>query len=121
MSLVRSVLIAMVAIAVTAMPAGAGFIAPVKASDNASTEMVAAAAIPSDCEHGGAMPADHHGPKPGHDCASMASCAATCFNYAGTAVPSVPLPSNVSRLPPVRATAFVPSRLGSPPFRPPRI
>ncbi len=119
MSLVRRFVIALVAVAVTAMPASAGFAAPVKASQNASAEM--AATMAADCQHGGAMPAEHHGPKPANDCASMASCAAICFNYAGTAVPSVPLPSNVSRLPPVRASTFVASRIGSPPFRPPRV
>lgn len=122
MSLVRTILVALIAVAVAAMPASAGFVLAVSASENASAHAVHAmdaAAIPAHCDHH--MPPFDPGSKPTKDCTSMAACAAHCFNYSGTVVPAITPVPTASRLQSIAPAGLVASTIGSPPFRPPRV
>lgn len=131
MSVARTILVALIAVAVAAMPASTGFMLAGKASENAPTHAVPViqhviqiaaihpAAMPADCDHH--MPPSDPGSKPTEDCASMAACVAHCFSYSGTVVPVITPAPIGSRLQPVAAAGLVTSRIGSPPFRPPRV
>jgi hypothetical protein len=107
----------LLAVAVAAMPATAGAVTAAAASGAGATAHVDA--MPADCPHHRA-PADR-GSKGTDDGAGLASCAAHCFNYAGTAVPSIAMRLRASPLAPLLDTGRIASNLAAPPFRPPRI
>ncbi len=107
----------MIAVSVAVMPATAGIMPTAKASQTAVAHDMAG--MPADCEHH--APARDSGQKSADNCASMAACAASCFNYAGTVVPAVAPAPTASRPQPIAAAGQLVSRIGSPPFRPPRI
>jgi hypothetical protein len=117
--IVRTILAVVVAVSVAVLPATAGTLPVAKASESQATEVALSAAMPVDCDHH--APARDRGSKAADDCAAMAACAASCFNYAGTVVPEVALVPTASRLQPVAATDLVVSKIGTPPFRPPRV
>jgi hypothetical protein len=117
--IVRTILAVVVAVSVAVLPATAGALPAAKASETSVVEVALSAAMPVDCDHH--APARDRGSRAADDCATMAACAASCFNYAGTVVPGVAPVPTASRLQPVVATALVVSKIGSPPFRPPRV
>src|SRR3974390_1593910 len=119
MRLIRTILIAVIAISVAAVPSTAGFVLAAKASEGAIGHTVGMSSMPTGCEHH--RPAAERGSRPSADCDSMAACAANCFNYAGTVVPAVAPGPTAARLQPIAAAGLVASNIGHPPFRPPRI
>jgi hypothetical protein len=112
MSSARTILIFLIALSVALLPAasGAGL-----ASKSADTIEMSAMEDMDCCPHK-ANPCDRMG-----GCASMAACALHCFNFAvgGVQLPifALTLANNM----PVLQDDNVPSQLGSPPFRPPRV
>jgi hypothetical protein len=118
-SIVRTILAAVISVSVAVMPAAAGAMSVAKSIQNGVSDVAPSATMPDDCDHH-ASPA-HRGSKAPDDCASMAACAAKCFNYTGTVLPSIALAPTASRLQPMAAAGFVVSKIDSPPFRPPRV
>ena len=118
-SIVRTILAAVISVSVAVMPAAAGAVPVARSIQNGISEVAPSAAMPDDCDHHPAP--GHRGSKAADDCASMAACAAKCFNYTGTVLPSIALAPTASRLQPVAAARFVVSKIDSPPFRPPRV
>jgi hypothetical protein len=117
--IVRAILAVVVAVSVAVLPATAGAVRAAQASERSVAEAALSAAMPVDCDH--EAPARDRGSRPADDCATMAACAANCFNYAGTVVPEIAPVPTASRLQPIAATDLVVSKIGSPPFRPPRV
>jgi hypothetical protein len=73
-----------------------------------------------DCDHHHGMPSDTT-QKTTDDGACMATCALHCFNFTGLNVSGIAFSAPVvAALKPVRLKNKVTSRMGSPPFRPPR-
>ena len=118
-SIVRTILAAVISVSVAVMPAAAGAVPVAKSLQNAVSEVAPSATVPDDCDHHAAP--GHRGSKAADDCASMAACAAHCFNYTGTVLPSIALAPTASRSQPVAAAGFVVSKIDNPPFRPPRV
>jgi hypothetical protein len=101
----------LVALSVAMLPFASGVSVP------GSIDILASGSMPDGCDH--AAPGDAS--KAGGDCASMAACAAKCFNYAGTLVPeTAAVPIGLSVLP-IPDSDLVVSQIGNPPFRPPRV
>ena len=112
----RSILVALLAVAIATLPAAVGFAASVAAA----TEMSVTQAMPDCDHHRHAAPADKT-QKPTHDAACLAACAAICFGFTATDVSGIAYAAPVSAaLKLVRADTAISSLMGSPPFRPPR-
>jgi hypothetical protein len=110
----RAILATFVALSVAMLPIAAGFVA--------SSQAVAAPAVMSmpDCIHHHAMPSDPTQKAP-DGCDTMAACALKCFNMTADTYSSLAYSSSPSaKLEPVRMDNKFVSRMGSPPFRPPR-
>jgi uncharacterized protein involved in copper resistance len=113
----RTVFAVLIGLSVATLPAATGFAAHVATA----TEMSVSKAMP-DCDH------HHHHKAPtdktqktAGDCACMAACALTCFGFTAPGSSSITFASPASTvLKPVRTSTNVASRMGSPPFRPPR-
>jgi len=111
----RGVFAILIGLSVAILPATIGFAAGV----TTAIKMSAAGATP-DCNH------HHNAPsgdtqKTADDSACMAGCALNGFNFVAPSFAGIALTSSVaSTLGPVRMTSGAPSRMGSPPFRPPR-
>ncbi|MDO8874579.1 MAG: hypothetical protein Q8M24_08620 [Pseudolabrys sp.] len=106
----------LISLSVATLPVAAGFAVNVPTA----SEVPASVAMP-DCSHSAKVPSGQT-QKTTDNCASMAACALTCFNFTGTALSGfVYLPLSKTALKPIRITANVLSRMESPPFRPPRI
>jgi hypothetical protein len=112
----RTIIAILISLSVATLPAAVGFAASVPSA----TEMSASAAMP-DCEHHRhAAPADKT-QKTADDPACMAACALHCFNFTATVFSDIAFSSPASAaLKPVRTSGIFASRMGSPPFRPPR-
>jgi hypothetical protein len=112
----RTIIAIIISLSVASLPAAIG----IAASAPSATEMSASAAMP-DCEHHRrTAPADKT-QKIADDSACMASCALHCFNYTASVFSGIVFSSPASAaLKPVRTSDNVASRMGSPPFRPPR-
>lgn len=119
MKIVRTILALLIAISVAALPATAGVMPAVGSSDMVVTRAAVTSVMSVNCEHH--APVRDHGSKTSNDCASMAACAASCFNYTGTVVPVIAPTSTTSRLQLPPADRLAMSNLGTPPFRPPRV
>jgi hypothetical protein len=111
----RTIFAVLIGLSVATLPAVTGFAANVATA----TEMSTPNGMP-DCDH------HHHAPsdktkKTATDCACMAVCALTCFSFTAPGFSGITFspPASVA-LKPVHASANVSSRMGSPPFRPPR-
>jgi hypothetical protein len=110
MSLVRTILVALVALSVAVLPVAGGM-----ARADMSHDMTLSAGEGDCCPHGKSCE------KKTNDCGSMAGCVLKCFNYPGTVtapnavaltssalekfaliVPGVPSPSDNPPLPPPR-------------------
>ena len=112
MSLVRTILVCLIALSVAMLPAAVGIGIPSKSAD--AIEMSSMEDM--DCCPHKANACDRM-----DGCASMATCVVHCFSFAVT---SVPLPSVALTLAdnmPVLQDSNVDSQSGSPPFRPPRV
>ena len=111
----RIIIAILISLSVVTLPAAAGFAVNVPTA----SKMPASVAMP-DCSHNKVPSGQTQ--KTTDNCASMAACALTCFNFTGTALSGfVYLPPSNTALKPARITANVLSRMESPPFRPPRI
>jgi hypothetical protein len=111
----RIIIAILIGLSVATLPAAAGFAANVLTA----SKMPVSIAMP-DCNH-------HHNDPGGQtqkttdNCASMAACALTCFNFTGTVLSGFAyLPPRSTALKPLQTSTHVSSRLSSPPFRPPR-
>jgi hypothetical protein len=110
----RIIFVVLVGLSVATLPAALGF-----AAGAPTMEMAASATMP-DCDHQHHVPGDPT-QKTVHDCACMAACALKCFNFTALTFSGIIFSSPASAaLMPVRASNAVSSRMGSPPFRPPR-
>jgi len=111
----RTIFAVLIGLSVATLPAATGFAAHVATA----TETSASNAVP-DCDH------HHHAPsdktkKTAGDCACMANCALTCFSFTAPGFSGTTFsPPASAALKPVHASTDVSSRMGSPPFRPPR-
>jgi len=114
----RAIFAVLIGLSVAMLPAATAFAAHVVTA----TEMLAAEEMP-DCDHH-----QHHHSAPSDktqktagDCACMAACALTCFGFTAPGFSAVIFLSPAgAALKPVRKDTNVSSRMGSPPFRPPR-
>jgi hypothetical protein len=110
----RAIFAVLIGLSVATLPMAAGFAAGVPTS--AATEVSA-----SDCDHHHNAPSDTT-QKAADDCACMAACALNCFNFTATSFSGIVFsPPASAVLKPVRTRINVASRMGSPPFRPPRV
>lgn len=112
----RTILVALLAMAIAILPARVGF----AASMAAATEMSVTQAMP-DCDHQHHKAPVHKTQKPAHDTACLAACAAICSGFSATDVSNIAYaaPRGIAlKLMPVNTALF--SLMGSPPFRPPR-
>ncbi len=110
----RTIFALLVALSVATLPAAAGF-----AAGGKSMDVVTASGMTPDCDHHQAPSDKTH--KTMDDGACMAACAVGCFNVTATGLSDFSFSSPVSTaLKPVLADPHVASRMGSPPFRPPR-
>ena len=110
----RTILAIVIGLSVAILPATAGYTASA-----AISEMSASAAMP-DCDHDHGASGDPT-QKPAHDCACMAACALSCFNFTATACSDITFSSSTSAaLKPVRTADKLPVQMASAPFRPPR-
>jgi len=114
----RAIFAVLIGLSVAMLPAATGFAARVATA----TEMSAAEAMP-DCDHH----RHHHSAprdktqKTAGDCACMAACALTCFGFTAPGFTGITFASPASTvLKPIATSTNVSSRMGSPPFRPPR-
>jgi len=112
----RTVFVILVALSVATLPTASGFAA---GATTIMTDVSASNAIP-DCDHHHNAPSDKT-QKTTDDSACMANCALACFGFTATGLSSFIISSPISAaLKPVRTNTHVSSRMGSPPFRPPR-
>lgn len=111
----RTIFAVLITLSVAVLPAAAGFATGGKIAAVSVSE-----AVP-DCDHHHySLPSDTK-QKNADDCASMAGCALKCFNFTELAISGIVFSSPVSaELKPVHRCGDVSSRMGSPPFRPPR-
>ncbi len=112
----RTIVAVLVALAVATLPAATGF----AAGATTAMEISASQAMP-DCDHHQDIPSNTT-QKSTDGCDSMAGCALKCFTTTVVSFSSLTFLSSPSAaLEPVRLENKVTSRIGSPPFRPPRI
>ena len=110
----KAILAMVIALSVAVMPAAAGF-----ATGGKATEQAVSVTVP-DCEHHNDQP-NNTTQKSTDGCDSMAGCALKCFTTAVVSFSSLAFSSSPSvALEPVRMESKVTSRMGNPPFRPPR-
>ena len=111
----RTIFAVLISLAVATLPATTGFAAHVATA----TEMSASKVMP-DCDHHHNAPSDKT-KKTAGDCACLAACALTCFSFTAPGFSGITFsPPASAALKPVHASTDVSSRMGSPPFRPPR-
>jgi len=111
----RTIFAVLIGLSVATLPAATGF----AANAATATEMSASKAMP-DCDHHHNAPSDKT-QKTAGDCACMAACALTCFSFTAPGFSGITFSSPASAaLKPVRTSTNVSSRMGSPPYRPPR-
>jgi len=109
MSMSRTVLAALIAIAVAMVPLAAGAFAKM-------TDASASMAMDDGCMHH----VKQGGNKAADDCAAMAACALKCFNFAQPVSATLTVPHVVPATMCERASTHASSLQGLPPFRPPR-
>ena len=109
----RTILALLVAVSVAVLPLASGTASALK-----SAEISASETMHDCCDHD--SPCDETS-KAVNDCASMAACAAKCFNYAGATLSGLTFAPIGLTVPRVRDGGLVVSQIGKPPFRPPRV
>lgn len=110
----RTIFAVLVGLSVATLPAAVGLasIAPSAAATGVSA---------SDCDHHHHTAPSDKTQKTADDCGCMAACALKCFNFMASGLSAIAFSSPASAvLKPVRTSSNVASRMGSPPFRPPR-
>jgi hypothetical protein len=116
MGVSRTILTMILALAVAILPAVGGAVSVAKAAEASIT-----APVQDCCEHHGGS-CDQ---QPGHgmmdDCASMAACAAHCFNFTGLSAAEISYVPVGAVLVMNAAGPVVASHTDPPPFPPPRI
>jgi hypothetical protein len=112
MRLGRTIVALLVALSVALLPVAGGAAFAAKSADISASEP-----LHDGCDRG--VPDDAS--KAVNDCASMAACAAKCFNYAGTVLSDGTILAIGPTLHPVGDSGLVVSQIGNPPFRPPRV
>ena len=111
----RAIFAVLISVSVAMLPATIGFAASVATA----AEISAATAMP-DCDHHHNAP-DNKTHKAVNGGACMADCAISCFGFTATGYFGISFSSPVSDvLKPVRVSDAISSRMGKPPFRPPR-
>ncbi len=110
----RTILAFLIILSVATLPVTSGAVGALKSAD--MTETAVMADMP-DCCPGKINPCD----KAMGDCQSMATCALKCFSFLGTSFSTVAIPLSLASLCHYSAASPLYSRLGSPPFRPPRV
>jgi hypothetical protein len=111
----RAIFAVLIGLSIAMLPATIGFAAGVATA----TEISAAKAMP-DCDHHNKAP-DIQTHKAINGGACMADCAFSCFGFTATGYSGIAFSSPVSDvLKPIRVSDAISSRMGSPPFRPPR-
>jgi len=111
----RTIFAVLIGLSVATLPAATGF----AANAATATDVSASKAMP-DCDHHHNAPSDKT-QKTACDCACMAACALTCFSFTAPGSSGITFSSPASTaLKPVRTDTNVSSRMGSPPYRPPR-
>jgi len=110
----RAIFAVLIGLSVAMLPATIGF----AAGATTATEISAAKAMP-DCEHHHNAPASQPH-KAISDSACMSGCALSCFGFTAEYF-GISFSSPVSdALKPARVSDAISSRMGKPPFRPPR-
>ena len=109
----RAIFAVLIGLSVATLPMAAGFAAHVPTT--AATEVSA-----SDCDRHHNAPSDTT-QKAADDCACMAACALNCFNFTATSFFGIVYSPTSAPLKLVRTRINVTSRMGNPPFRPPRV
>jgi hypothetical protein len=111
----RTIIAVLLGLSVATLPAAGGFAASSKTMETSVSETM------PDCNHHHNLPSDKT-QKTADDGACMAACALSCFNFTAPGFAGIAFSQPASAaLMPVRASIHVSSRMGSPPFRPPRI
>ena len=121
MSMARTILALLVALSVAVTPAVAGSLLSSKASEASVAVIGPLEAMPADCNHHHHSGQAPHDSKPANDRAAMAACAAACAKYVGTVAAAITPMRTASTPLPVATAGLVLVKLGSPPFRPPRV
>jgi hypothetical protein len=128
MRIARTILALLISLSVAILPAAGGAVAltasapdvaapqalQVDAAEAASEPMAMAEPMDDCCDHG-TMPCDQ-----GKTCASVLMCAMHCFNFTTVEAAVIIFPLTVAAKVLRPAESAVPSRIGAPPFRPPR-
>lgn len=112
----RTILTMILALAVAILPAVGGAVSVAK-----SVESSVSASIEDCCEHHGMPCESEHGHGMMDDCASMAACAAHCFNFAGSTAYDMPYAPIEAALVTSFTNPAVVSYIDPPPFPPPRV
>jgi hypothetical protein len=111
----RAIFAVLIGLSIAMLPATIGFAAGVATA----TEISASKAMP-DCDHHHNAP-DIQTHKAINGSACMADCALSCFGFTATGYSGISFSSPASAaLKPVRVSDAISSRMGKPPFRPPR-
>ena len=114
LSVGRAILAIVISLSVAILPATVGY------AVNAGILEMSASAVMPDCDHGHGASGDPM-QKPAHDCACMAACALSCFNFTATACSDITFSSSASAaLKPVHTADKLPVQMANAPFRPPR-
>ena len=113
MRLARTIVALLIAFSVATLPLTGGAAFATKAGELSASDV-----MHDGCDHG--SPSEDNS-KSVNDCASMATCAAKCFGYAGTVLSHLRFVPIQSTPQPVRDSGLVVSQIGNPPFRPPRV
>jgi hypothetical protein len=116
MRYVRLILACLIALSVATLPAVAA--AGAFAAVAKSAEPAVSSPMPDCCDHE-MPPCDNHVTDMGL-CGTM-GCMAKCFSYVGAASPGVPLAPIEASVQPSWTADPVLLKIGSPPFRPPRV
>jgi hypothetical protein len=110
----KAILAMIIALSVAILPATAGFAA------GGNTAEVSASALAPDCDQRHDIP-NNTTQKSTDGCDSMAGCALKCFTASIVGISGLTFSSSPSvAVEPVRMESKVTSRIGNPPFRPPR-
>ena len=113
MAFARTILALLIALSVAWLPAAGA--AAFKFKSQEMVEM--SASEPMDCCPPAANPCD----KSMGDCASMAACIVNCLGFATGASSPFVYPTTLATLMPPFESGVLPSQMGNPPFRPPRV
>ncbi|MBI4365865.1 MAG: hypothetical protein HY543_03505 [Deltaproteobacteria bacterium] len=103
----------LIGVSVATLPATMGF----SAVAAVATEINATMAMP-DCDHRHNPPANQ--PRKAINGACLADCALSCFGFTVTGYSGISFSPVHDALKPVRVSDAIFSRMGNPPFRPPR-